>query len=319
MDHVSATAELVGRGLGVRAVDVPLRRPIRTASGTIDTAPLDADGMLQQRFRLLGPQGLTGIAKAGVDMATWGALAKARGVPPVTLIGDTPRRISAYNSLGMSDAEVAAREIAESVELGFSAARIKIGHADVNEDVAAIGAALRAGGDGSRLMVDHNQCLSVPDAICRTRVLDDEGLAWIEEPTRADDFAGHALIAAEAKTPLELGENWWGAHDMAKSLAAGASDYAMPEAMRIGGVNGWLRAAALAQAAGTPGSSHTFPEISRHLLADTPTCHWLEALDLAGSILQDPVKIERGYAIMPTASGTGIEWDEDAVERYPVP
>ncbi|MDS4071763.1 MAG: enolase C-terminal domain-like protein [Defluviicoccus sp.] len=366
MNHATVTAELLVRGLSVRAVDVPLRRPIRTASGTIETAPLvlidlysdadvvghsyvfcykrvalkpvaqltanlesliegqalaplDIDGMLQQRFRLLGPQGLTGIAMAGVDMAAWDALAKARGVPLANLLGGAPRCIPAYDSLGMGGAKIAAREIAESAALGFTAAKIKIGYADVKDDVAAIRAARRAGGDGFQVMVDYNQCLSVPEAIRRIRVLDDEGLAWIEEPTRADDFAGHALIAAEAKTPLQLGENWCGIHDMAKSLAAGASDYAMPEAMKIGGVTGWLRAAALAQAAGTPVSSHAFPEVSRHLLAVTPTCHWLEALDLAGAILQDPVKIERGYAIMPTASGTGIEWDEDAVDRYLVP
>ncbi|MBK6629908.1 MAG: hypothetical protein IPG33_02050 [Betaproteobacteria bacterium] len=110
-------------------------------------------------------------------------------------------------------------------------------------------------GDGFRLMWLH-QSLSVPEAIRRIRLLDEEGLAWIEEPTRADDFAGHARIAQERK-PVAVGENWWGPHDMAKSLAAGASDYAMPEAMKIGGVTGWLQAAALAQAAGTPVSSHT--------------------------------------------------------------
>ncbi len=363
MEHLNTGAGSRVRELNVRAVNVPLRRPIRTASGTIDLAPLvlidlhtdagvvgrsyvfcympialkpvavmtanlesliEGDVLapveiahkLQQRFRLLGPQGFTGIAMAGVDMAAWDAVAKIHGVPLVSLLGGTPRSIPAYNSLGMGGAEVAAKEIEESVELGFTAAKIKIGYAQVKQDLEAIRAARRAGGDGFQLMVDYNQSLSVPEAIRRIRFLDEEGLVWIEEPTRADDFSGHARIAREAKTPLQLGENWWGPHDMAKSLAAGASDYAMPEAMKIGGVTGWLQAAALAQAAGTPVSSHTFPEVSRHLLAATPTCHWLEALDLAGSILQEPVKIENGHAILPSAPGTGIEWDEDAVKRF---
>ena len=363
MGHLNTGFESRVRELQVRAVNVPLRRPIRTASGTIDTAPLvlidlhtdagvvgrsyvfcympialkpvavmtanleslikgdvlapmDIERKLQQRFRLLGPQGFTGIAMAGVDMAAWDALAKIHGAPLVSLLGGTPRSIPAYNSLGMGGTAVAAKEIEESLELGFTAAKIKIGYADVKQDLEAIRAARRTGGDGFQLMVDYNQSLSVPEAIRRIRLLDEEGLAWIEEPTRADDFAGHARIAQEAKTPLQLGENWWGPHDMAKSLAAGASDYAMPEAMKIGGVTGWLQAAALAQAGGTPVSSHTFPEVSRHLLAVTPTCHWLEALDLAGSILQEPMKIENGHAIIPSSPGTGIEWDEDAVKRF---
>jgi mandelate racemase len=70
--------------------------------------------------------------------------------------------------------------------------------------------------------------------------LEGEGLYWIEEPTRADDYSGHAQIRHDTKTPIQIGENWWGPHDAAKSIEVGASDYAMPDAMKIGGVTGWL-------------------------------------------------------------------------------
>ncbi|HET9699756.1 MAG TPA: enolase C-terminal domain-like protein, partial [Burkholderiales bacterium] len=103
--------------------------------------------------------------------------------------------------------------------------------------------------------------------------------------------------------------------DMAKSVAAGASDLGMPDAMKIGGVTGWLRAAAIAEAAGLPLSSHLFPEISAHLLAVTPTCHWLEYVDWASPILEQPLRIEGGEAVMPDAPGIGIGWDESAVAR----
>ena len=165
-------------------------------------------------------------------------------------------------------------------------------------------------------MVDYNQSLSVPEAIHRIRALDDEGLAWIEEPTLHDDFAGHARIAREARTGIQLGENWWGPHDLAKSIAAGASDYAMPDVMKIGGVTGWLRMAALTEAAGLPVSSHIFPEFSAHLLAVTPTCHWLEYMDLANPILENPIRIEGGLAHIPEVPGAGVEWNEAAVKRF---
>jgi mandelate racemase len=169
-------------------------------------------------------------------------------------------------------------------------------------------------------MVDYNQALSVPEAIMRCHALDDEGLTWIEEPTAADDVDGHARIAREARTPIQLGENWWGARELAKSLAAGASDYVMIDAMKIGGVSGWLRAAALAETAGVPLSSHIAPEFSAHLLATTATAHWLEYLDWTGPILDGPppVRIEEGLAIPSTVPGVGLAWDEAAVRRFEV-
>ena len=279
-------------------------------------APLDVERTLQSRFRLLGPQGLTGIAMAAIDMATWDALAKAAGLPLARLLGGEPRPIPAYHSLGMGGVELAASEAAESVAGGFRAVKYKIGYPDVATDAAVVRAARRAGGDNLVVLVDYNQSLSVPEAVARGTVLDGEGVGWIEEPTTAADLAGHAQVAREVKTPIQLGENWWGPHDLARSLAAGASDYAMLDAMKIGGVTGWLRAVALAEPGGVRVSSHLFPELSAHLLAVTPTAHWLEWLDLASPILREPLAIADGHAVASAVPGAGIAWDEEAVGRF---
>lgn len=116
-------------------------------------------------------------------------------------------------------------------------------------------------------------------------------MCWVEEPTLADDFAGHAQIRDKSRIPIQAGENWWGPHDMVKGMAAGASDLGVPDAMKIGGVTGWMRAAEFADSAGLPLSSHLFPEISAHLLAVSPTCHWLEYVDWANPILREPLRI----------------------------
>ncbi len=281
-------------------------------------APGAIERKLQARFRLLGPQGLTGMAMAGIDIAAWDALAKAAGIPLVRLLGGEPRPISAYNSngLGIIGAERAATEAAELAERGFRAIKVRLGYADLRTDIEVIRAVRGAVGEGMSLMTDYNQCLSVPEAITRAHALDDEGIYWIEEPTTADDFAGCARIAQEAKTPVQIGENWWSTHDMAKSLVADASDLGMPDAVKIGGVSGWLRAAGMAEAAAMPISSHLFPEVSAHLLAVTPTAHWLEYVDWSEPILQEPVNIQDGHAIPSDAPGIGIAWDEAAVERY---
>ena len=146
----------------------------------------------------------------------------------------------------------------------------------------------------------------------------DAGPRW-EDLRWADDDAGHAAIRAVGGAPVQIGENWWGPAAMARSLAAGACDLAMPDAMKIGGVSGWLRAAALADAAGMPLSSHLFPEVSVHLLAASPTAHWLEYVDWAEPVLQSPVRRDAdGHAWPGEGPGSGIEWDEAAVARYEV-
>lgn len=298
---------------------VPMARLVSNLGPLIEgdaVAPLEIEQKLQARFRLLGPQGLTGMAMAAIDVAAWDALAKAHELPLVELLGGKARRIPAYASLRAMDLESVAEEAREAVGSGFGAVKVRIGHPDVRADVEVVWSVRSAIGEGVDLMVDYNQVLSVPEAISRAHVLDDEGLYWIEEPTRADDFAGHAHIAREAKTRIQLGENWWGLRDMAKSLEAGASDLAMPDVIKIGGVSGWLRAVALAEAEGMPASSHLYPEVSAHLLAVTPTRDRLEHLDLAGPVLKEPVRIEDGHAVIPTSPGTGVEWDEERVRRY---
>ena len=85
---------------------------------------------------------------------------------------------------------------------------------------------------------------------------------------------------------------------------------------RIGGVTGWMRAAALAQGYGLEMSSHLFPEISSHLLAVTPTCHWLEYVDWAEPVLKTPLKIRDSHALIPDTPGSGVVWDEKAVSKY---
>ena len=127
--------------------------------------------------------------------------------------------------------------------------------------------------------------------------------------------AVHALIARECRTPIQCGENWWGVEDMRHAVDARASDYMMPDVMKIGGVTGWMDAAALAQAHGIRISNHLWPEISAQLLSVTPTAHWLEYADWWNPVLSEPLQIENGMATVGDSAGTGIAWNEDAVSR----
>jgi mandelate racemase len=164
-------------------------------------------------------------------------------------------------------------------------------------------------------MVDYNQSLTPVEAVQRLRVLDGEGLTWVEEPTLAHDYVGHALVAREAATPIQCGENWWGTLDFRHAVDAQASDYAMPDVMKIGGVTGWQRAAAIAAAHGIPVSSHLWPEISAQLLAVTPTAHWLEYADWWNDIVAEPLAVRDGMTDIAGTTGSGVAWNETAIAR----
>jgi mandelate racemase len=282
-------------------------------------APAAIAAGLRRRLRLLDTPGLVGIAVSGIDMAAWDALARASGVPLVELLGGEVGPVRAYNScglwLGPADglADEAEALIAEG---GFSALKLRVGRTDEADDLAATRAVRARVGDSVHVMSDYNQCLTVNEAVLRGRMLDGEGLAWIEEPLRHDDYAGYARLCAELQTPIQTGENLLDTLAMARAIEAGSLDYVMPDVQRIGGVTGWLRAAALAEAHGIEMSSHLFPEFSCHLLAVTPTRHWLEYMDWAVPVLAEPVEVRDGQVLIPNRPGAGIEWDEAAVRRF---
>jgi len=354
------------KGVRVRAVGAPMKRPLATSTGAITVAPLllvdlqtdagitgraylfgigahhlpplaklveamgemiegdalapfEIEKKLRARHTLLGVHNVVLFAMSGIDMAAWDALGQALGQPLVRLLGGAPRPVAAYNSkgLGIQPLKALVREAIELVSEGFNAVKLRLGRPEARDDIEALRAVKKALGGKVTLMVDFNQGLTVSEALRRGRMIDEEGgVLWIEEPVRADDFAGNARIAREVATPIQIGENFMGPEQMAQALAAQACDYVMPDAQRIGGVTGWMRAAALAQGAGLEMSSHLFPEASCHLLAVTPTCHWLEYVDWAAPVLAEPLELRKGHVLIPARPGLGMRWDEKAVRRY---
>lgn len=274
---------------------------------------------MRKALTLYGQEGLTLMAVSGFDMAAWDALARAAGVPLVTLLGGEPGSLPAYNSngLGLIGAREAAKEAEALVsEGGFRAVKVRMGRPRLEDDLSVLRAVRKAVGDDVLLPIDFNQGLTVEEAVRRGRALDSEGVYWIEEPVAYDDLAGSARVTAEVATPVQIGENFFGPRALADAVAAQACDWVMPDAQRIGGVTGWLRAAALAETAGIEMSSHILPEISCHLLAVTPTRHWLEYVDWASPVLAEPVRPADGHIVVPDRPGSGMDWDEPAVRRF---
>jgi mandelate racemase len=198
--------DLTIREIKARAVVAPLKRPVRTAVGTIPSAPLILIDVLTEqgsagrsyifaytaaalgslvrlvdeiaaelkgkpiapvvrmrdfdrRFRLVGWQGLIGMAVSGLDMAFWDAMARTLDQPIVSLLGGAPIPLPAYDSYGMIDPKVDEKAILASVESGFRAIKIKLGESDLEVDVKTVRAVRAVIGPAIRLMADYNQSL----------------------------------------------------------------------------------------------------------------------------------------------------------------
>lgn len=359
---MSASAHI--KNIRMTPVQVPLGRPMRTASGSLPGASLcivdvetdtDVTGTsyiftytpkmlravrslheevadifqgaplnpgaaferFQSTFRLLGIQGLLGMYFAGIEQAIWDACGKIAGQSVAVLLGGRDEPIPAYDSFGFIDPREDLPMVEASVKAGFTGIKIKLGVGDFDADLASVAAVRDVIGPDVALMLDYNQSLDVARAIDYSERLAAYDIHWIEEPVPAEDLAGHAEVRARSIIKVQTGENWWHPAGAANAINAGASDYVMPDMMKIGGFTGWMATAKLAEAAGLPISSHAFVEVSAHALAATPNAHWLEYLDKARPLLREPYDAVDGH-VTPRGPGLGIEWDPEKVSEFAV-
>src|SRR5258707_4524395 len=191
--------------------------------------PVDLWAKLARRFTLIGVQGIVRMAMAGFDIACWDALAIAAGKPLASLLGGAPRPIPAYNSngLGLMGPEAVADEAEKLLEGGFRAVKLRLGHPTIEADLAAGRAVPRRLPDRGAPLVGFNQAVTVAEALRRGRALDGEGVYWIEEPIRHDDYRGCRTLTRALATPVQMGENFSLPYGMAQALDARACDYVM--------------------------------------------------------------------------------------------
>ena len=280
-------------------------------------APLDCYRTAVQTTHLSGREGVGLVATSALDMAIWDALSKAAAMPLARLLGASIGPVRAYNTNGLwlLPPDQLGEEAKSLVTEGnFSAIKMRLGRPSFEADLAALDTVRKAVGPGIRLMVDWNQALDMGEALMRLHALDGEGLQWFEEPIVYDNFEGSAQLARELKTPIQIGENLYGPRSFYRAVQSQAADLYMPDLMRIGGVTGFLKCAAIAGAAGIPLSTHLYPEVSAHLLRASDSAHWLEWRDWANPFIAEPYVVENGSVQIPDRLGAGLEWNEDVVK-----
>jgi len=191
-------------------------------------APNDFYVAARKSLHFVGYEGMSMIAVAGVDMAAWDALARAAGTPLCVLLGGSIGPVPAYNSNGLwlrSPAELAEEAMQLRDEGGFHGLKLRLGRERLADDIATVEAVREAVGSEMSLMVDFNQGLQFGEALERCHAIDDLGLAWLEEPVVYDNLEGYARLTADLKTPVQIGENFYGPRALYTALQMKACDY----------------------------------------------------------------------------------------------
>jgi len=163
-----------------------------------DITPFDAAQILSRQFALLGVTGTVRMALSLLDMAMWDAIAQMQRVPLCSLLGSGPKPLRAYDSrgLGLMEPHRLAAETKTLLESGLGAVKLRLGYPSLSEDMAALNAVRRSISRGDiEIMVDYNQALTSAEAILRGRMLEKEGIYWLEEPIGHEDYEASAAIA----------------------------------------------------------------------------------------------------------------------------
>jgi L-alanine-DL-glutamate epimerase-like enolase superfamily enzyme len=269
-------------------------------------------------INFLGHKGVTVMGISALDGALWDLAGKAAGLPLYRMLGGAQDRVPAYHSgglwLSLSISELqeeAARFIAE----GFTAMKMRLGHADPRDDIARVKAVREAIGPKIRLMADANQGLSEHKAIRLGRMLEEFDLTWFEEPLPAWDLEGLARVAAALDTPIASGETEYSRYGFRRMLELRSADILMPDLQRAGGVSEFMRVSRMAEAHDVAVSSHLFPETSIQVLGALSNAIFLEYMPWFSPLYNEELSFENGSAVVPERPGWGFTFNRDYIRN----
>lgn len=263
-----------------------------------------------------GAGGPTVLALSAVDIALWDLKAKRANLPLWKLLGGFDAAVPCYAGgidLMLNAGQLLA-QTQRNLDKGFRAIKMKVGRANLSEDVEKVRAMREMLGDGFPLMVDANMCWSADEAIRASRRFADYDVFWLEEPVPPEDIAGSARVLREGALPVAAGENLRTLWAFQQLIAGGGVSFPEPDVTNCGGVTHFMKIAHLAEAHHLPVTSHGAHDITVHLLAAVPNRSYLEAHGFGlDKYLAHPLQLRDGLAQAPDRPGHGVELDWDAL------
>ncbi|MFV0336613.1 MAG: L-talarate/galactarate dehydratase [Tropicimonas sp.] len=278
----------------------------------LEEDPNDIDRLwekLRWQVNSLGRGGMAYQTIAAFDTALWDMKARRAGLPLAKLLGAHRDHVRIYNSEGQYlqasiDGIKAAAD--RSLALGMGGIKLKVGQPDGQEDLRRIDALRRHLPDDIAMMIDANQQWDRTYALQFGRIVDDLGLAFIEEPLDAADFEGHAMLADALATPVATGEMLSSLDEAVQLMRTGGCDIAQFDAPRIGGITPFLKAMNVAEELRIDLAPHWMMELQVHLAAAYPQESWVEHFFSLEAAFNERLEIADGRVAVPARPGLGL-------------
>jgi L-alanine-DL-glutamate epimerase-like enolase superfamily enzyme len=271
-----------------------------------------------------GPGGIFTLALSAIDIALWDIRGKVLELPVSTLLGGFRDKVPTYASgalmrgFPLAHVEKAAAKL---VEKGFKQMKTQLalpGDTNPEKEVERIKVVRNAIGPNIDLMCDINQRWDVRQAISIGKRVDEYHLFWLEDVVAHDDYAGLAAVADALDTPIAAGEYVYGLVPFRHMLEARSVDIVMVDVLRAGGISQWVKIAGMAEAFNRPIVNHLAPEISVHLVAAVPNGLTVEYMPWSSKLWKEVPQPIDGELTVPDKPGLGLEFDDDALNRYGV-
>ncbi|MCX7381557.1 MAG: mandelate racemase/muconate lactonizing enzyme family protein [Alphaproteobacteria bacterium] len=280
---------------------------------------------LLHRLVKLGPEGALGGALAALDIALWDLKGKLLGQPVYKLLGGAWRtELPFYASIGGNGArtidevlrvvEARLKDKPAAIKIRFDNDRT-VPDADIPGDIAKARAVRKLVGDGFPLAFDANNGCTAGGAIRLGRALEDLGFWWFEEPVQHYHIREMGEVARKLDITVSAGEQTYTLAGLRDLIEAGVT-MVQPDIVKMGGITGLMRCAALCQAHGVELVPHqTQPTIGHmanmHVVAAqlqaTKPIELDDPSNRRHAVFVVPPRPVEGLFHVPTTPGIGLE------------
>ena len=299
------------------------------APALVGRDPLDTNAAyvaMRLACRNNGRSGIASAAVSAVDNALWDLKGRLFDAPVVSLLGRARDTVPAYGSGGFTSYTVAElqRQLAAWVADGMTRVKMKIGR-NPRDALHRVAAAREAIGADAELFVDANGAYARHVALEQAARFEAQRVTWFEEPVSSDDVEGLSLLVERAPAGMAIaaGEYGYVVYDFRRLLEGRAVDVLQADATRCGGITGFLKAAALAEAWNTPLSAHTAPSVHVHVCSAIANVVHIEYFHdhtrIEQMLFDGAARAQNGLLRADCARpGLGLEFKASDAERYRV-
>jgi len=268
-------------------------------------------------YEYIGQSGVAAWGVSIVDLAPWDLYGHQIEQPMWALLGGVRPSTPAYGSggwLSMSEKEIIV-EAENYLTLGLGGYKMKVGRG-VEEDVRRVRTVRCALGNEVPLMIDANQRYDLGSARRLSSEVAELNILWFEEPMPPDRVADYVRLREFSTTPLAMGERAFYPRALADIVQAGGVDVVQPDALRIGGVRGWLEVAAKASGANLKIAPHFYREFDASLAAAIDASIFVGNFFWTDAIFDWDGRYENGTVTPSDAPGFGLRVKDEARANY---